>query len=692
MKNVCVLAALCAAALFVVTSCDKGSIGLDDNPDDGTQQQPGGDDKKPGDDATGDEQNPGGDTGEGDEPGGEGGDNPGEGDEPGGEGGEGGDEPGEEGPGAGGGDEPEPVVKYRFDADISALDEGERLGEVTAYLFGTDGLLTGSGLCSDGVSAIEVEAVEGTFAYFLAGASLTVEEGVTRRTDFLKMSYGSAAEHRDSAPELMTAQTILGDGAGRLTFMRRTARLDIDTSADDKIAVAEVTLSGAAAATLPFMAGGDAGGETLTYRKSFASPAAGRLANVFRLYEKSSAVAVHIRGTYAGIPVFIDVDIPSIEAGKVYTVALVNTGSTIEGRFDVAPWQEGDTVVGYPDTEDYIRLDRTYTSVPAGVTVDFAANTVEVPAEGAEMTLAFSASSRVEVSPAVSGGGNVTVGAPEYVQTGSAVVSKYRVTVAPQGRGRLGYSVTLNLKYSLLSGSYDYLVLRIAPSVNQIETVVMAGVEWMAFNAVSPELDDQIYPLAGAAVEDMYRNDWLSCVGCLFQFGRMYPYIPWQSYNPSNNLGNQTADIPWQNASHMPCPEGYRVPTPAELNALLPDGMSMEGSFTNGAGERIFATVNTAAGTVSTPTGVGGQPRYLKLTADDGRVLIIPLAGNKGDKSTSANPGFGQRAVLWTNNRGDNLAGGWAYTQKVEYNGGAPAASSSSLQMEGFASLRCVKK
>ena len=92
-----------------------------------------------------------------------------------------------------------------------------------------------------------------------------------------------------------------------------------------------------------------------------------------------------------------------------------------------------------------------------------------------------------------------------------------------------------------MGGSYDYVEVRVAPSDKQIETVEMAGSVWMAFNARSSDLEDQIYPLDGATVEDMYRTSWINTVGGLFQCGRKYMYVPWQGYNPSNNLGNQTA-------------------------------------------------------------------------------------------------------------------------------------------------------
>lgn len=38
----------------------------------------------------------------------------------------------------------------------------------------------------------------------------------------------------------------------------------------------------------------------------------------------------------------------------------------------------------------------------------------------------------------------------------------------------------------------------------------------------SRDLEDQIYPLDGATVEDMYHKSWINTVGGLFQFGRLY--------------------------------------------------------------------------------------------------------------------------------------------------------------------------
>lgn len=593
-----------------------------------------------------------------------------------------------------GDDSPDKVTTFVFATEVQGADNAGFPGEITAYLFGADDVLARTEVYPAESKVIEVEAQSGTHACFVSGALLPAENGVTRRADLLKMSYGADVEHHDSAPEIVAAQTTLDSGNSRVVFARRTARIDLDTSADSRIAVSEIVLLNVPAATCPFTAGGDAGGRTIEYRRSFQSPLSGRHEDLFRLYEKPSAVDVEVRGTYGDAPIFITASIPSVEAGKVYTLSLMNTGAAVEGVFVIGPWQEGDTVVGYPDTEHRITIDRQRSVFSDGMKADYDNNRIEVPAAGGRMTLAFRASTEVDISAVEGGGEYVTVSSAKVDKSDGAVVTLFDVTVSPQGRGRLGYEAVLHLKYALLSGSYDYVTLCVAQSPNQIETVRMAGSDWMAFNARSRDLEEQIYTLDGATVEDMYRSAWIDCTGGLFQFGRMYMYTPWVGYNPSNDLGNQKQNVPWRSSTHMPCPDGYRVPTPDELNALLPDGVTLDGgsaTYKTPDGERITAAIFTADGAISTPTGVGGTPRYLKLTSDGGGYLIIPLAGSKGDKSTTNNPGFGQRAVLWTDDN-TGMQGGWARTHTVEYNNGSPRMAASRLQMEGFASVRCIRE
>lgn len=585
----------------------------------------------------------------------------------------------------------ESVIRITTRADQSTGTTA--IGRLTAYLFDESGTLyRQQPLTPDAEGRVELSVLPNTQIYWLAGATLAADDGMSRN-DFLQLTCGGDQPHPDSAPDFLTAYHATGAAPADATVTLRhgTARIDLDTSADAALSVTAVTLKNVPAAARPFAEEAAASEQRLTYTKLCDPPLSGTAADLFRVYGSASPVEAIVEGSYRDIPVQMQVTLPEIAANRIYTLTIRNAGAEIELQFEVAPWEEGDRVVGTPDTEHRILLDPAHSDIPAGVTVDYAKNSVEIPAEGARMTLAFVAATRVDIASTEGLTDDVTIHPVRLSHTEAGIVSAYDLTVAPQGRGRLGYEVVLHLQYAVHAASYDFVRLCVAPSSHPIETVQMAGLEWMAFNARSRDLEDQIYPLDGCTVEEMYRTDWLACIGGLFQFGRLYMYEPWQGYNPSNNLGNQQQDVPWQHDTHMPCPEGYRVPTPDELNALLPHGTTIPGQFTNGRQETIVATLHTADGTISTPTGIGGTPRYVKLTASGGRVLILPLAGYKGDKSTTNNPGFGQRAVFWTNDN-TGMPGGWARTHSVIFNNPAAVSNATQLQMEGFASLRCVKE
>lgn len=589
-------------------------------------------------------------------------------------------------------EQPDEEAVIRFALRVDGVSDSEAFDTVAAYLFDASGALYKTEeLRPDSDRTVSLATRSDTEAYFLAGATVAAETGMSR-SSFLQLSVGENLTHDHSAPEFFVGQASFASGVpSAVQFRRRTARIDLDTQDDPAIAVTAITLKNAPAATYPFLEHREASDRRLTYERHFAQPQRGQVSDLFRVYESETPVEVEITGSYNGVPIVIEAAFPTLDGNRVYTLVLRSAGSSIESSFVVAPWEEGDTVVGTPDTEHRILLDRDYSHFPTGVQVDYATNTIAIPASGGTMQLAFRASTQIEISATEGVTEQVHIGTPEVVPVEGGYVTSYPLTIEPQGRGRLGYEVLLHLKYALYKDHYDYVDLRIAASDYQIETVKLAGLEWMAFNARSRELEDQVYPLDGCTVETMYSTNWLACIGGLFQFGRLYMYTPWQGYNPSNNLGGQQSDVPWRNDTHMPCPEGYRVPSPQELNALLPSGTTIPGSYQTAAGERIQASLLTADSPITTPTNVTGTPRYVKLEAQDGRYLIIPLAGSKGDKSTTNNPNFGQRAVLWTNDN-TGMPGGWAITHSITFANETATVETSRLQMEGFASLRCVKK
>lgn len=56
-------------------------------------------------------------------------------------------------------------------------------------------------------------------------------------------------------------------------------------------------------------------------------------------------------------PSGIKCNYPSIERNKVYELSVLNAGATVEGIFEIKHWEEGETIIGKPDTEHRILLN-----------------------------------------------------------------------------------------------------------------------------------------------------------------------------------------------------------------------------------------------------------------------------------------------------------------------------------------------
>lgn len=594
---------------------------------------------------------------------------------------------------------PEPAMHTLRIKGIAAEGTGSApdLSRVDAFLFASGKKYKTSLL--DLAQGGDITVFGSAGLYFFTGQEFPEHLDGISEEDFRAIAFGKGL-HDNSAPEFYAAAVDYDgkqeDGSDLLVNIRRgVARIDLDTSADGKTQISEITVEDAPEETLPFNEGSAVpSGKTVRYTKSFETPVSGKTADLFRVFESRSPVNISLKGTYDGVPVSLRMALPVIERNKVYTLEVLNAGSPQSVQFTVSDWEDGDTVTGKPDISHRLRIDEAHSVIPEGVTVDYENNTVSVPASGAEgMKLAFLSGTAVTLAEVDGNDSDITIGGITAGYEGDKVVSTLPLDIAPQRNGRVAYSFSLHLKNPALTQVYDFVDVRVDQSPTQIETVEIGGSVWMAFNARSSDLDDQTYTLDGTGVEDMYRDAWITTVGGMFQFGRKYMYVPWQGYNPSNNLGNQKQDRPWASNTHMPCPDGYRIPTRSELRSLLPPGTAVPGTYTAGNGEQISATLHAGEETLSLPGGVTGTQRYLKLTSETtGRGLILPLAGYKGDKSIAASPRFGQSITLWANEWAPT--GGYAWIFYLEF--GSNTGQSATIvekqyQMEGFCSVRCVK-
>lgn len=574
---------------------------------------------------------------------------------------------------------------------------------LNVFQFNTGGLYTKSE--HDNYDAASIGLIKGstTALYCVSGINVEVEPKVSE-ADFVRTTV-SNSEGDNSAPLFMTGYSAIESTqlTCELTMRRGVARIDLDAR-DADMDITEITVDDAPSASYIFA--GEAGklaAPTTEYKHIFESAPAGLENGVFMLFESASEVHVTVHGMVDGVPVAVPAVLSSVERGKVYTLRVYDKDVTIRAAFSVADWGEGTTISGQPDMTSGLFIDEANSVFPDGVTVDYLNNIIDVPGTGVSgMKIAFSTELRVDLDTVCYEGKRVLVDsvAEKYVRieaekafnTPTGVVTRFGVDIDSQLKGRPGYEMKMYVRKTNMGTGYDYVTIRVAQSPYQIETVTLAGVTWMAFNCTTPNLDDQIYVDEGLTVEDMYVKDWVGCVGGLFQFGRQYKYIPYQGYKPSNNLGDQKQDIPWVHASHMPCPEGFHVPSLAELRSLFPHETTIPGKYVAGNGETINVELVRLPGDVVTPTNVNGVRRYLKFVSEEtGNCLILPLAGYKGDKSTAASANFGRDGVYWSSEN-PNCPGGYARAYRFMFNWGDQCNMQEfQFQMEAFAYVRAVK-
>ena len=448
----------------------------------------------------------------------------------------------------------------------SGSDSSEELRDVSVFQFSDGNLYKTQQLTPESNGQSSISALSGSRLYFLTGVTLPVqEEGITEE-EFRNMTIGEGL-HNNSAPDFMAAIVELestpqtrSNQEINVGMKRGVARIDLNTTADSKTLIKEIIVKDAPAETYPFIENASASDKTVSYLKKFDPAFGGEQQGIFRIFESKRPINIILRGTYNEIPISLKMQLPSIERNKVYELSVLNVGATVEGIFEIKPWEEGETIIGKPDTEHRILLNASQSKIPEGITVDYENNIVEVPATGvSDMKLAFVSDTRIDISATEGTDSGVNLSEMSVSEETEGIVSAFNVSVAAQGSGRLGYTILVHLKNALLSGSYDYVEIRVAPSDKQIETVEMGGSIWMAFNARSRDLEDQVYPLDGATVEEMYRNGWVSSIGGLFQYGRKYMYTPWQGYNPSNNRHTLAKRYPYALSGRLPCANPQRT-------------------------------------------------------------------------------------------------------------------------------------
>lgn len=531
--------------------------------------------------------------------------------------------------------------------------------------------------------------------YVANGVSLDLVEGTSTEADIKAASVQLAD---GVAPLFYSGYTPLNDeiyaqGSMTIDLLRSVARIDLTNQADPNITVNEIIVENAPSESYVFAGENALNGTPVKLTHSFSTPFQGVEQGVFTIFESDNPVTVRIRGLYGDKPMDMTTTLPRVERNRVYTLQVVNAGAKIETSFSVSEWIDGDTVGAGADTSARITIDADHSVIPEGVTVDYDNNIVNVPATGAEgLKLAFRADAQIEFVSieGAAADDQVEVNPLEVLEQG--YLSSVTFSIKPQTKGKLGYSILLDLKNALLENSYDYVEVKVAPSPHQIETVTIGGHEWMCFNSMGPNLEDQIYILDGVeSVDQMYNENFVSCVGSYFQYLRPNPYSMWTANDPNAVAKPEVSG--WTDPQYMPLPEGYHVPSFAEWEDLIPNGCTIPSEYTCRAGERIKLTIVTLPGTLQTPVAAINNQNYLMRyllieSLDTGNKLYLPYCcGKTASSSVTPYNRFESIALYWVSN--DRKV--WYITTSGSGETLTSTAQESAFNYNGFIPVRGIK-
>ena len=455
---------------------------------------------------------------------------------------------------------------------------------------------------------------------------------------------------------VLCSVTDIPEGADKLNIElhRGVARLDIDNE-DSELKIERVSISGAASHSQIFTTDGYSNGTaSANYSRTYESGIDGIEESAFVLFETRSPITVTISGRRNGEAVEIVSETPAITRNTIYTVLIdKDISSNAKGRtlsygdengFDegfpaasirVRNWVEGNKENASIDLEESA-IDFKRSSIPLGVRVNPGDNTVTVPAYGISgMKIAFTTATPLRLGSVLSDteGVSITPLAPTAIEGG--YISEFRVDVAQQPKGAKRYQTTV-----FFNGSSSFFInIEVEPSPFQIPTVHIGGHDWMCFNAVSQDPEEQIYLPNEMKAKDMYLERFVDCIGNLFQYGRPNPFSPWKAYDP-NIFADQKRDVPWETKSMMPLPKGYHVASAAEWEDLIPSGTVIPASYRTRTGDSIRATIVTATDLLdNTPSAATNAQNYLKRgvlfeSITSGARLFLPMAGIKTNTST----------------------------------------------------------
>lgn len=315
---------------------------------------------------------------------------------------------------------------------------------------------------------------------------------------------------------------------------------------------------------------------------------------------------------------------------KRYSFSIrITSDKMVIANIETTPWDATDDEILAPDWTQKIAINTQTTVIPSHSLLDVNNNMLKISHRGGVATIDFQGQYDKILT--------ISNPDPRLTIVGS-LQTKYKnqqlTITATQPWESKGYSVQFRLAHALFPAT-QFMDFEVSVMTNAIASVTVGQLEVMAYNGCGRSSD--LYPPleVNQTVRDVYREQWRKySATCMWgdRVPPMKPLIyPWEVVRSENSVGGTSVGAgvtTWEDESlSIPCPQGWRVPTLAELGTFWPNNnTSAIGKYTKG-GIKFTASIEDSGAEEIVVNATTTISPKIYVIAFDGGELIFPLTG-----------------------------------------------------------------
>lgn len=378
------------------------------------------------------------------------------------------------------------------------------------------------------------------------------------------------------------------------------------------------------------------------------------------------------------------------------------TGKIEDDKIENGDWGDATEDVLTPEKDREIAFDSKNSVIPEKAILDPQNRLLSMPFSGGEAEIWFSGNFDKDLFIETSDP-RLTI-----VPVSNTKFQNSRFTIiASQPSGGKEYTAKFKVSNALYPDT-KFTDFTVKVAANSMPTVIMGGLEWMAFNGCGRSED--LYMLeTNMTVRDTYRVNWKKYAALCMWGDRPLPptnpiIYPWEVISSANSSGGTvigTGALLWaDNSTSIPCPAGWRLPTIAEIQMIWPNhGVSQNGSYTKNGVNYTSSFVHSGGSNILAGDGKTTIVTNLFIISDGTNELIFPVTGYRMANTNKIAEFPGRDFYLWTKTKDApsppippyNKARIVGISASSIYNTTSVNGASSTALPEAYNGVRCVR-